>query len=263
MNMTDSIALFAALPLAGGVLYGLHRWRRRAPKLQLVYFPVRARAETSRLILEYGSVEYTDVSPRDYFGNDWKAGGKALAPMGKLPLLIVNDDHVIFQSNSIVRYCASLVPSLEPQSRLERALCDAIFEASMELCNAGTLLNVNPVVNVWKGVDFDSKKQSYLEQAPEKIACLEAHHPGRGAFYFGDTPRYCDFGVYHVLSNSLLLEPTILDAHPKLRALMAATEALPGVREYLRARPTPVGIGVAPRLEPMLVGSRTRDQPLL
>ena len=84
-----------------------------------------------------------------------------------------------------------------------------------------------------------------------------------GAFFFGSAPLYCDFGVYHVLSNTALLEPECIDAHPKLREFMFAFEALPGVKQYLAVRPRPVDIGVAPKLEPNLAGSRTLAQPLL
>ena len=51
-----------------------------------------------------------------------------------------------------------------------------------------------------------------------------------------------------MLSNTCLLEPSSLDAHPSLRKLMGAVADCPGVAEYLEERPDPVDIGTAPRL---------------
>ena len=207
------------------------------------------------MILEYGGVLYVDEKVSDYFGAAWPEA-KAQAPFGQLPLLIA-DGELIAQSGSIVRYCASLVPGLMPADGIARAKCDAIFEASCELTTSGSPCNVNPLVNIFRGDDFIAKRTAYLELALPRIGNL-AKQLGNGPFFFGAQPLYCDFGVYHVLSNTLLIEPTCLDAHANLRAFVAAFEALPGVTEYLAARPVPVQIGTAPTLEPSIVGSRAR-----
>jgi hypothetical protein len=56
--------------------------------------------------------------------------------------------------------------------------------------------------------------------------------------------------VYHHLDNTRLLEPTALDAHPNILSFMAEIEKLPGVCEYLAARPKAVDIGTKPMLDP-------------
>ena len=70
-----------------------------ARKLQLIYFPVRARAEATRMILEFGNITYTDESPTSFYGKGWKEA-KALSPMGQLPALVVDGGAPIAQSGA-------------------------------------------------------------------------------------------------------------------------------------------------------------------
>ena len=113
------------------------------------------------------------------------------------------------------------------------------------------ITNVNPIVNVFKGDEWQEKKATYFANAPPRIANLEkALAGGGGPFFCGAQPLYCDFALYHVLSNTLLLEPSALDAHPSLLKFMSAVAQCPGVAEYLEERPEPVDIGSAPRLVP-------------
>ena len=72
----------------------------------------------------------------------------------------------------------------------------------------------------------------------------------RGPFFMGEEVSYADLQVYHVLSNSLLLESSALDEHPDVQEFMVTVEALPGVSEYLLNRPEIVDVGVKPRLRP-------------
>ena len=241
--------------------------------LRLVYFPVRAKAECIRMALRYGKVEYEDVSVSDHFGCGWGAGAKAMAPFNQLPILVVGDAPPLAQSGSIMRYLAGLT-GLEPDpaDALMVARCDAVFEASQELAAGDS--NVNPIVNVFRGEQFEEKKATFFGMAPAKIANLakqlELCSGGAGPFFFGAKPLYCDLSVYRapppciplwprvlsaryvcadVLSNTLLLDATALDAHPGLQTFMGAVEALPGVAEYLAERPDCVDIGTSPMLK--------------
>ena len=220
--------------------------------LRLVYFPVRAKAECIRMALRYGKVEYEDVSVSDHFGCGWGAGAKAMAPFNQLPILVVGDAPPLAQSGSIMRYLAGLTGlAPDPADALTAAACDAVFEASQELAAGDS--NVNPIVNVFRGEQFEEKKATFLGMAPAKIANLakqlELCSGGAGPFFFGAKPLYCDLSVYHVLSNTLLLDATALDAHPGLQTFMGAVEALPGVAEYLAERPDCVDIGTSPMLK--------------
>ena len=73
-------------------------------------------------------------------------------------------------------------------------------------------------------------------------------------------PRYCDFKLYHHLSNARTLEPTSLDGEEGVGAFMEAVEGLAGVKEYLTKRPVPIDIGVKPMLDPNVVGTRHEEK---
>ena len=219
--------------------------------LTLVYFSVRAMAECPRMILEYGNIAYEDVGPTTWFGVGWK-DAKKLTPFNQLPLLYVQGhDAPIAQMGAIARYCASLVPGLVPSDPLERARCDMIFESAREFDTN------NPIVNVYRGEQFEAKKAENWKWVPTKVANLAAQLENR-RFFCGGSVRFCDFMVYHALSNARTLEPTVLDAHPNLVYFMKTIEALPGAGKYIQERPTPVDIGVKPMLEPNVAGLRAR-----
>jgi|AntAceMinimDraft_5_1070358.scaffolds.fasta_scaffold125158_1 hypothetical protein len=45
------------------------------PKLQLIYFEVRARAETPRMILHFGKIPYSEETCATYFQKSWPEVG--------------------------------------------------------------------------------------------------------------------------------------------------------------------------------------------
>jgi hypothetical protein len=143
--------------------------------LRLVYFPVRAKAECIRMALRFGKVEYEDVSVSDHFGAGWGAGAKAMAPFNQLPILVVGDAPPLAQSGSIMRYVSGLAGlAPDPADMLTAARCDMIFEASQELATGDS--NVNPIVNVFKGEQFETKKTTFFGLAPAKITNLAKQH---------------------------------------------------------------------------------------
>ena len=215
------------------------------PKLKLVYFPVRAKAEMIRMCLEFAKISYEFVDAAQYFGVQWSAGGKGQAPFGQLPLLEV-DGEVLAQSGSIMRYVARLAGlTPKPKDQFKFALCDSIFEAAQDLAVGD--LNVNPIVNVYTGLKFQERKRTYLKAFPAKAAFF-AKFLGGQAFFLGENPFYCDFAVYHVLSNTLLLDTDALTQYPSLEAFMSRVASLPGIEDYLERRPKCEGIGVKPML---------------
>lgn len=221
-------------------------------RLRLVYFPVRAKGECIRMALKIGDVKYEDISVQNFFGKGWGEGAKAETAFGQLPLLVVNDEPPLYQSGAIMRYVSSvIVPSLTPSDPLVAARCDQFFEASQELATTPT--NVNPIVNVFRGEDFEQHKKTYLELSPPMLANLERFleaAPDGGPFFLGQTIYYCDLGIFHVLDNTRSLDPTVFDRFPKLQAFMTAVESQPAIAEYLKDRPELVDIGTAPKLKP-------------
>eukprot|EP00938_MAST-03A_sp_MAST-3A-sp1_P001569 g1569.t1 len=216
-------------------------------RLRLVYFPVRAKAEAIRMAFAFGNVTYENVSPQSYFGMKWMEGAKEQTPFRQLPLLVIDDEKPIAQSGTIMRFvCSELVPELTPKESVQAARCDSLWEASQELATMPT--NVNPIVNVFRGKEFEEKKQDYFKLAHAKLENLEQKHCSSESFLLGDHPYYCDLGLYHVLDNTHTLEPESLNGYPQLRSLMKRVESIESISNYLNNRPMCLDIGVNPRL---------------
>jgi len=70
----------------------------------------------------------------------------------------------------------------------------------------------------------------------------------KAPFFFGETPFYCDFGVFHHVNLALFLDENLLAPYPHLSEFMSTIEDLAGVSEYLANRPELIGVGTKPRL---------------
>ena len=99
--------------------------------IQLIYFPVRARAEAIRMCFAYGKVDYEEHSVSSFFsGKSWPEVKHTL-PFDQLPALVV-DGQFLCQSGSCTRYAAQ-VAGCVPSDPFAAAVCDSVFEAAQEL----------------------------------------------------------------------------------------------------------------------------------
>ena len=214
-----------------------------APKLDLIYFDVRARAECARMTLAYGGIPYNFTDTQGYFGCDFmtaKTSGKL--PWGQLPLLAV-DGKLISQSGSINRYVASLVtkPDFIPKDPVKAALVDALHETAQDL------FRIMPIVNLWTEAKWSEEKEEYFTKTlPSKLPAL-VKMLGSQKYFCGDAPTYADFALFTIMDLVRLVEPGVVSQHANITAWMARVEQLPGVKEYLESRPLCIGIGVAPK----------------
>ena len=216
------------------------------PKLDLIYFDVRARAECARMTLAYGGIPYNFTDTQGYFGCDFmtaKTSGKL--PWGQLPLLAV-DGKLISQSGSINRYLASLVtkPDFIPKDPVKAALADALHETAQDL------FRIMPIVNLWTEEKWREEKEEYFTKTlPSKLPAL-VKMLGSQKYFCGDAPTYADFALFTIMDLVRLVEPGVVSQHSNISAWMARVEQLPGVKEYLESRPLCIGIGVAPKRQP-------------
>jgi len=74
----------------------------KPPKLELIYFNLRALAESPQMMMHYAGVKYHYEMAWDYYGKPWSEA-KSEVPFGQLPMLVVNDTVRIWQSGAIVR----------------------------------------------------------------------------------------------------------------------------------------------------------------
>jgi len=265
-NLMEYIARFEKLPkvksfLSGPnymanffppfAIFGGNRTKKMTstPSLRLVYFQVRARVESARMILAYGNIAYKDDDCNSYFGMSFPEAKKAgKMPFGQLPILEVGgaDGKLIAQSGSINRYLASLVetPGFYPTDPVVLAYCDMIHETAQDM------FLIQPIVNVYRDDTWKQKKTEFFENIlPSKLTALYKHL-GDKKFFCGDIVTYCDFHVYHHFDLCRLVVPTVFNEYPKIVNWMKNVEALPGVKQYLEKRPVPVDIGTKPMLKP-------------
>ena len=141
------------------------------------------------------------------------------------------------------RYAATLGDqSLWPRDAVERLACDSIFEYGQDLSW------INPVVNVYRGEEFKQKMAKFQKQWPGARANL-VRVLGAGPFMGSRAgPSYADFNCWHVVDLAQALGGDI----GALRIWHDRVRNLPGVREYLDARPDVTEIGTAPKLRPKL-----------
>ena len=213
------------------------------PNLKLIYFKLRALAETPKMMMEFAGLKYSYIMAEDYFKKPWEKA-KDDVPFNQLPLLIVNETTEIWQSNSIVRFLAPLTGTI-PDERLMAAQADSIFESTHEL-----FFPLNPTVNVVTGEQHKALKKQFLEMFPRKLKNFSRlfKRLSDGPFFFGEKPYYCDFSAYHHFSLAKILDPEVLNGYPRVSSFMEAFEKLPKVNEYLEKRPEIIDVGTSPKL---------------
>lgn len=142
---TPSAAMKVSLGAASAVAvtgYNIAR-RMKQPKLQLIYFPVRARAEVIRMILAHGGLSCTQETVQSYFGANWTdVKFRPDVPFGQLPLLVI-DGRILAQSGAIVRYTAGLA-GLIPSDPMLAAHCDSVFEAAQVRADLAVRVDKTP-----------------------------------------------------------------------------------------------------------------------
>ena len=213
------------------------------PKLELIYFIVRALAESPQMMMRYAGIEYRYEMAWDYYGKPWSEAKLEVA-FGQLPVLVVNDTVHIWQSGAIVRYLAKLTGTM-PKEPLLAARVDAVFEQTQEL-----FASQNPTVNIRIGEEHLKFKEMFLSSFPGilKNFARQLEHSDEGPYFFGSKPYYCDFSAYHYFSLATILQQDILNAYPSVLDFMAEVENLSGVKEYLASRPEIIDVGTAPKL---------------
>ena len=213
------------------------------PKLDLVYFKMRAFTEAIQMQLCYGNVPYTYHMAWEYFEKSWPEMKKEIG-FGQLPILVVDNNTHIWQSGSIMRYTAKLANTY-PSNDEDTGIADAIFESSQELFQP-----LNATINFKVGEEYESLKKMILSGFEPKIYYFNKYleRDKSSPFFLGKSPAYCDFGVYHQLSMIRVLEPTIFEDWPAINSFLSAVENLKGVSEYLDRRPELVGIKEEPKL---------------
>ena len=210
-------------------------------KVDLIYFNILAYAEPIKMLLTHGGIEFNFWMPWDYFKKKW-IEAKTDVPFGKLPILIINDQHVLWESGAIMQFLAKHTNTM-PSDDFSRA---EAHEFSMQ---QKIWFSIDATVNVRRGEVFEAERSSLLENLDQLLGPFATTLEENGPFLLGSMPYYCDFALFHHLSTLSFLTVEFLEQYPSLNHFMQEFEKIDGIKEYLNSRPQLTGIGVEPLLE--------------
>ncbi|KAM4636869.1 glutathione S-transferase P 1-like [Discoglossus pictus] len=197
------------------------------PGCVLTYFPVRGRAEATRLLLSDQGVSWKEeeVQIADWFSG--KCDLKKKAVFGQLPQF-QDGDFVLYQSNCILRYLGrkhGLNGSNDQQSALIDMANDGVEDLRQKF---GRLVFF----------EFETGKEKYLQELPNHLAPFEKllFQNSKGTkFLVGDKISYADYNLLDILQCNLDLSATCLSAFPLLAAYVERIVSRPKLAQYLKS----------------------------
>ena len=209
--------------------------------LKLIYGNMRALCEAPQMMLHYADIPYEYKMVWDHYGSSWAEVKKDVI-FNRLPILIINDDRYIWQSNTIIRYLSNLTKT-KPSDEFQLAYCDAVFESTHEMFSP-----LNPTINMTFGEKYNSNKKKLLEDIlPNSLNNFEKLlQNSSGNFFIGNDPYYCDFNAYHHFSMCLILDKNIFSNFPNINKFINNFEELNNIKKYLDIRPELVELGESP-----------------
>ena len=224
--------------------------------MQLVYFPLRARAEPLRMLFRYSKVPYTDEMVQ---WKDWPTL-KPTLPNKMLPQLKLEDGSLLPETMDIALHVATLAKQygyaepLTPSTpehaasaehcwretsktsihylKLDDLWADTTpWEARVGACNP--LLNMLPEEDALKLIP------TYLEGATSWMRNLESRIHEGGPFFGGASPHHGDFNTFHMVDQITTLDggAALQQCGLPVQIWFASVASLPAVALYLNERP--------------------------
>ncbi|KAK6177389.1 hypothetical protein SNE40_015498 [Patella caerulea] len=194
----------------------------------LGYWKIRGLAQPIRLLLNYAGEEFTDTQYEQGDGPEFsvEAWTSVKYTLGldfpNLPYYI-DGDISMTQSNTILRYIASK-HNLLGKTTKEKVACDMMLENAMDFRNGLVRIVYNP--------NYESLKADYFAKLPKTLESFEKYL-GDKQWFAGDNITVCDFPMYELLDQHLLMSPGCLDKFPKLQAFLKRFEAIPQIKAYM------------------------------
>ena len=211
-------------------------------KIDLIYFKMRALAEAPQLLMHYADIEYNYIMSWDYYDKEWQEV-KPQIPFKQLPMIVVDDEHEICQSIAILNFIQNIA-GLKLEDPVQEAKANAILQSAQEL-----FLPLNPAVNFAVGDDFIKRRDDMLPFLQTRFEELEKIiNLNGGRFFIDDTPRACDFAVFHHLDLSRKLDGKIIKEFPRLEKFLDDIASLSSIESYLSERPELIDVSVEPKL---------------
>ena len=203
---------------------------------------MRALAEAPQLLMHYADIEYNYIMSWDYYDKEWQEV-KPQIPFKQLPMIVVDDEHEICQSIAILSFIENIA-GLKLKDPVQEAKANAILQSAQEL-----FLPLNPAVNFAVGDDFIKRRDDMLPFLQTRFEELEKIiNLNGGRFFIDDTPRACDFAVFHHLDLSRKLDGKIIKEFPRLEKFLDDIASLSSIESYLSERPELIDVSVEPKL---------------
>ena len=203
---------------------------------------MRALAEAPQLLMHYADIKYNYIMSWDYYDKEWQEV-KPRIPFKQLPMIVVEDEHEICQSIAILNFIENIA-GLKLNDPVKEAKANAILQSAQEL-----FLPLNPAINFAVGEDFAKRRDDMLPFLLTRFGELEKIiNLNGGKFFIDDTPRACDFAVFHHLDLSRKLDGKIIKDFPRLEKFLDDIASLSSIESYLSERPELIDVSIEPKL---------------
>lgn len=213
-------------------------------QMKLTYFNVRGLAETSRILLAIGKVEYEDFRypldiidmsthemTKDEFDSD-KSNGKLVKSLNKVPFLEV-DGVTIPQSKTIERFLARRF-NMMGVNDVENAQIDAICESVRDFKEMYQKVR-------GKGEDLVSGMNEWFTVTlVERLSLLENQLVGEDGFCVGNTMSLADVVLFTFVTEFFDNKEASYNATlatPKIRSVIDRVAKEESVLGWLESRP--------------------------
>ena len=203
-------------------------------KLKLIYPDLPFwRAETSRLALFIGEIEFEDYRPsREVIA---KMRTEGVFPFGQFPVLQV-DDNTIAQTGAIARFCGKLGGLYPTENDFYAAKVDEVIDLATDITG-----KIRPSL-----IEKDPEKRMEMRRElvetvlPNWLGFMETllEKNGKTGYFVDDSLTVADLAAWRLcgwISGGIIdgIPETILDAFPLLNAHQNHISKLPKIAEWL------------------------------
>ena len=203
-------------------------------KLKLIYPDLPFwRAETSRLALFIGEIEFEDYRPsREEIA---KMRTEGVFPFGQFPVLQV-DDKTIAQTGAIARFCGKLGGLYPTENDFYAAKVDEVIDLATDITGKirPSLIEKNPEKRM------EMRRELVETVLPNWLGFMETllEKNGKTGYFVDDSLTVADLAAWRLcgwISSGIIdgIPETILDAFPLLNAHQNHISNLPKVAEWL------------------------------
>jgi len=204
----------------------------------LGYWDLRGRGEYIRLLLTYLGLDYEDKRYKigrapTYDRAQW-ISDKASLPLDfpNLPYWI-DDDVKLSQSHAILHYLGRKY-DLNGRDNAEQTRIELIEEEALDLHTAIAGVAYADFKNPSPTPQFPKLKEALIKSLPERLTKFEKFI-GDGPWVVGDRLTTGDFRLYCSLDIITVLDKSLFEAYPNIRAFLSRFEELPKVADHINS----------------------------